>query len=72
MPFGVHNPSRRNLLLAFDAFDTLFTPCRPIAVQYGEIGRRHGIRGFSDEELSKSFRAGTCDDFHDRVSRNRS
>ncbi|KAK3061980.1 hypothetical protein LTS18_005053 [Coniosporium uncinatum] len=57
MPFGVHNPSRRNLLLAFDAFDTLFTPCRPIAVQYGEIGRRHGIRGFSDEELSKSFRA---------------
>jgi len=71
MPFGTHQPSKRNLLLAFDAFDTLFTPRRPIATQYGEIARLHGIGGFSDMDLSKSFRAGMCVGLHETVSRNR-
>ncbi len=49
--------SRRNLLLCFDAFGTLFKPKRPIAQQYGEVARQCGLGGFSDEELQASFRA---------------
>ncbi|OCK76663.1 hypothetical protein K432DRAFT_283642, partial [Lepidopterella palustris CBS 459.81] len=47
---------KKNLLLAFDAFGTLFTPRAPIATQYGEIARLHGLSGFSDDELKESFR----------------
>ncbi|KAK3937438.1 putative haloacid dehalogenase protein [Diplogelasinospora grovesii] len=48
---------RRNLLLCFDAFGTLFKPRRPIAVQYREIARECGLDGFSDEQLQHAFRA---------------
>lgn len=50
--------SKRNLLICFDAFGTLFRPRRPIAQQYGEVARSLGLRGFTDAELEKSFRAG--------------
>jgi hypothetical protein len=49
---------KRNLLLAFDAFGTLFTPKQPIAVQYGDLARKHGLSNFTDQELEKSFRSG--------------
>jgi REG-2-like HAD superfamily hydrolase len=47
---------KKNLLLAFDAFGTLFTPRQPIATQYGDVARRHGLSGFRDDELQASFR----------------
>lgn len=47
---------KKNLLLAFDAFGTLFTPRQPVASQYGEVARRHGLSGFKDDELQASFR----------------
>ncbi|KAF2398362.1 hypothetical protein EJ06DRAFT_544087 [Trichodelitschia bisporula] len=52
------NRARKSLLIGLDAFGTLFSPRRPIAVQYGEIARRHGLGGFSDDELSTSFKRG--------------
>lgn len=50
---------KRNLLICFDAFGTLFKPKRPIAQQYGEVARSLGLGGFSDEELQSSFRKGS-------------
>ncbi|KAK5147145.1 hypothetical protein LTR04_000913 [Oleoguttula sp. CCFEE 6159] len=47
---------KKNLFLAFDAFGTLFTPRRSIAAQYGELARRHGLTGFTDEDVQFSFR----------------
>ncbi|KAF2644864.1 haloacid dehalogenase [Massarina eburnea CBS 473.64] len=37
-------PRKRNLLLAFDAFGTLFQPNIPIPQAYGTAALRHGIR----------------------------
>ncbi|KAK3117078.1 hypothetical protein LTR53_001883 [Teratosphaeriaceae sp. CCFEE 6253] len=48
--------SKRNLLLCFDAFGTLFTPKRPIAQQYGEVARALGLSGFTDEQVHASFK----------------
>ncbi|KAF2803791.1 uncharacterized protein BDZ99DRAFT_467916 [Mytilinidion resinicola] len=48
-------PPKKNLFLAFDAFGTLFTPRAPVAVQYAEVARRHGIE-VRDEQLEPSFR----------------
>ncbi|KAK4547774.1 hypothetical protein LTR36_000732 [Oleoguttula mirabilis] len=47
---------KRNLLLCFDAFGTLFTPTRPIATQYGEVARSLGLGGFTDEQVHDSFK----------------
>lgn len=55
---GKYIMSKRNLLLCFDAFGTLFTPKRPIAKQYGEVARSLGLGGFSDEQLQASFKDG--------------
>jgi hypothetical protein len=52
-------PAKRNLLLCFDAFGTLFVPRKPIAVQYAKVASTHLGRKFSPEELSdleKSFK----------------
>ena len=49
---------RKNLLLCFDAFGTLFQPKRPIAAQYAEVGRHYGINGFTEDELAASFKKG--------------
>jgi hypothetical protein len=48
---------KRNLLLAFDAFGTLFTPKRSVFAQYGEIARRHGVTCPSEAELGTSFKS---------------
>jgi hypothetical protein len=34
---------KKNLLLCFDAFGTLFQPTKPIGTQYRKVARRHGI-----------------------------
>lgn len=49
---------KKNLLLSFDAFGTLFTPKAPIATQYGEIAKLHGLAGFTNDELNASFKRG--------------
>ncbi|KAK0286392.1 hypothetical protein LTR35_004827 [Friedmanniomyces endolithicus] len=49
--------AKRNLLICFDAFGTLFKPKRPIAQQYGEVARSLGSSGFTDDQVSKSFKA---------------
>lgn len=45
-------------LVTFDAFGTLFTPRKPISKQYGEVARQYGLQGFSDDDISISFREG--------------
>ncbi|OAA50367.1 haloacid dehalogenase [Metarhizium rileyi] len=42
---------KRNLLLCFDAFGTLFSPKSPVAQQYAQVARQCGITGFTDDEL---------------------
>ncbi|KAI9832912.1 MAG: hypothetical protein M1819_003942 [Sarea resinae] len=46
---------RKNLLIAFDAFGTLFTPGEPIAKQYGDVARRCGMTSIDSEALQSSF-----------------
>lgn len=48
--------SKRNLLLCFDAFGTLFTPKQPIAQQYGDVARSLGLGGFTDKQVQDSFK----------------
>ncbi|KAK5680287.1 hypothetical protein LTS10_007214 [Elasticomyces elasticus] len=47
---------KRNLLLCFDAFGTIFKPKQPIAQQYGDVARSLGLRGFTDEQVEASFK----------------
>lgn len=49
---------KKNLLLCLDAFGTLFTPRQPIAQQYAAVARKHGLRGFKDEDVDAAFRKG--------------
>ncbi|OQO10724.1 hypothetical protein B0A48_04024 [Cryoendolithus antarcticus] len=49
--------TKRNLLLCLDAFGTLYTPKAPIATQYSEVAKSLGLSGFTDADLTKSFRA---------------
>ncbi|KAK6430173.1 hypothetical protein LTR95_013678 [Oleoguttula sp. CCFEE 5521] len=49
--------SKRNLLLCLDAFGTLYTPKAPIATQYSEVAKSLSLSGFSEADLTKSFRA---------------
>ena len=46
---------KKNLLLAFDAFGTLFTPHQTIAAQYCDIARRHGLGGLKEDDIQVSF-----------------
>jgi FMN phosphatase YigB (HAD superfamily) len=49
---------RRNLLLCFDAFGTLFSPKRSIAEQYAAVARQCGLDGFGTEnDVQASFKA---------------
>lgn len=43
MPAAQRAGSKRNLLLCFDAFGTLFTPGVPVPVAYAKAAARHGI-----------------------------
>ncbi|KAG8626524.1 hypothetical protein KVT40_005469 [Elsinoe batatas] len=47
---------KKNLLLCFDAFGTLFRPRQAVYKQYGEVARKYGINGYTDEELATSFK----------------
>ena len=49
---------KKDLLLCFDAFGTLFAPKAPIAEQYGEIARQHGLSGFSNSQVQDAFKKG--------------
>jgi hypothetical protein len=51
-----HDMSKKNLLICFDAFGTLFTPRKPVAQQYSEVARSFGLRGFSDDDIAQSFK----------------
>jgi hypothetical protein len=48
--------SKKNLLICFDAFGTLFTPRKPVAQQYSEVARSFGLGGFSDDDIAQSFK----------------
>ena len=48
---------KRNLLLCFDAFGTLFRPKQTVAIQYCEVARQYGVSGFSEKALESSFLA---------------
>ena len=45
-------------LLTFDAFGTLFYPKAPVARQYDEVARRHGLTGFTEEDIDHSLQKG--------------
>lgn len=47
--------NQRQLVLTFDAFGTLFTPREPIGQSYASTARRHGLSGFTDEQIASSF-----------------
>jgi hypothetical protein len=40
---------KKNLLLCFDAFGTLFTPSKPIPNAYAQVAARYGIDCGSDD-----------------------
>ncbi|KAF2153758.1 hypothetical protein K461DRAFT_292472 [Myriangium duriaei CBS 260.36] len=46
---------RKNVLLCFDAFGTLFRPKQPPYKQYAECARKYGINGFTDEQIDQSL-----------------
>lgn len=48
---------RPNLLLCFDAFGTLFTPKRTVALQYSDIARRCGLADIRDHDVQASLHA---------------
>jgi hypothetical protein len=50
--------SRRNLLVCFDAFGTLFAPRAPVHRQYDEIAKSVGLRGFDADDVRRTFKAG--------------
>jgi REG-2-like HAD superfamily hydrolase len=57
----INNPNmakhvgKKNILLAFDAFGTLFNPRQPIAAQYGYLARLHGMGGLREDDIQASF-----------------
>ncbi|KAK5108963.1 hypothetical protein LTR62_007678 [Meristemomyces frigidus] len=48
--------AKRNLLLCFDAFGTLFSPKQPIPKQYNDVARSLGHIGFTDDQVQSSFK----------------
>ncbi|KAF2725095.1 haloacid dehalogenase-like hydrolase [Polychaeton citri CBS 116435] len=48
--------TKRNLLLCFDAFGTIFEPKRSVFQQYAEVARQLGLGGFSDHDVSDAFK----------------
>ena len=58
--------AKRRLVLTFDAFGTLFRPKRPVHEQYADLARKHGLSGFTDEEVGHNFKLGMYKSpFHD-------
>lgn len=50
--------SKKNLLICFDAFGTLFKPRQPIAKQYAEVATALGLRDISEDAVEKAFKNG--------------
>ncbi|KAG6035765.1 hypothetical protein E4U41_005935 [Claviceps citrina] len=48
---------KRNLLICFDAFGTLFWPKLPVAQQYGQVARQCGVTGWTEVELQSRLAA---------------
>lgn len=48
---------KRNLLLCFDAFGTLFRPKGSVVQQYAHVARQCGITGFSEDQLATHLTA---------------
>ena len=48
--------AKRNLLICFDAFGTLFAPKRPVAQQYAEVASSLANRKFTEDEVQISFK----------------
>lgn len=49
--------TRRNLLLCFDAFGTLFRPKGSVVQQYAHVARQCGLTSFSPEDLETHLTA---------------
>lgn len=49
--------NKRNLLLCFDAFGTLFSPRGSVVQQYAHVARQCGLADFSDQELETHLMA---------------
>ncbi|KAG8416240.1 hypothetical protein J3458_006836 [Metarhizium acridum] len=49
--------SKRNLLLCFDAFGTLFSPKASVAQQYAQVAHQCGITSFTQDELQSRLLA---------------
>lgn len=47
---------RKHTLLTFDAFGTLIVPREPIARQYADAARSHGLSGFTEDDVARNFR----------------
>ncbi|KFA46942.1 hypothetical protein S40293_03588 [Stachybotrys chartarum IBT 40293] len=54
--------AKRNLLVCFDAFGTLFKPKRSVAQQYSEVARSLGVVGFNDKDLENNLYAAIKDE----------
>ncbi|KAK3686151.1 hypothetical protein B0T22DRAFT_538342 [Podospora appendiculata] len=54
-----HKPPKRNLLLCFDAFGTLYKPRQPIGDQYMRMAKRHGLarQSVTPEVLEARFKS---------------
>lgn len=50
--------SKKKLLITFDAFGTLFTPKEPIAKQYVDVARKHGLESLDPKRIGVSFKTG--------------
>jgi len=50
--------SKKNLLICFDAFGTLFQPRRPVAQQYAEVANSLGLHHVTEDAVQSSFKAG--------------
>ncbi|KAG5931267.1 hypothetical protein E4U53_001858, partial [Claviceps sorghi] len=53
---------KRNLLLCFDAFGTLFWPKLTVAQQYGQVARECGVTGWTEVELQSRLAAAFLDE----------
>jgi REG-2-like HAD superfamily hydrolase len=54
MPIGT--TPRRTILIALDAFGTVFSPRAPVAVQYVDVVRAYGITHVDSDQLAPAFK----------------
>ncbi|KAF2664003.1 hypothetical protein BT63DRAFT_461120 [Microthyrium microscopicum] len=49
--------ARRPILVALDAFGTIFSPRKPIGEQYVSVAEEHGLKGLSVDGVNRSFKS---------------